>query len=379
MVIAVLGGSPSPEHDVSLASAEAVVRALLGRGREVLPVYLGRTGNWHISPRALKLVKRNGQPVRESLDGCFPKLIESCPGLSIGRACEALKNRRVHLVFPALHGAYGEGGFVQAHLEGVQIPFVGSGSLSSSLAMSKRNTRLVFMGAGLPVARGWHPNPQEALGMTDEAFLQKLEALQLNWPLFLKADHSGSTLGIFKLKNPSEAKGLLALVRKVDPLWMVEEGVQGPEITVGVLGNANSSVLALPPVEIVLRKGDFFDYKSKYDPKAVDEICPAPSLDSILEAKAKELAIRAHQILDCRGFSRTDMILGPKGFILLETNTIPGLTPVSLFPKAGLAGGLSFSNLILKLCQEALRNRGESHVAYSGISKAIKRTEEKGS
>ncbi len=376
MLIAVLGGSPSPEHDVSIASAGAVVKALLEQGFEVLPVYLGRTGFWHISPQVLNGGARERVVFKELGKAFFTNLEDCCPALPIGKACENLKNRKVHLVFPALHGAYGEGGFVQAHLEGLKIPFVGSGSLSSGLAMSKRKTRMVFSGAGLPVARGWHPDPREAVEITDEAFLRKLGSLDFDWPLFLKADHSGSTLGIFKLRNSKEAKGMLAAVRKVDPLWMVEEGVQGPEITVGVLGNADASVLALPPVEIRLRQGDFFDYRSKYDPLAVDEICPAPSLNSHLETQAKDLAIRAHRALNCRGFSRTDMILGPKGFILLETNTIPGLTEVSLFPKAGVAGGFSFSRLILKICKEALKNREENPGMYPEISQKSKVTEE---
>ncbi|GEM_PF-58859 len=360
MVIAVLGGSPSPEHDVSLASAEAVSRAILGLGGAVLPVFVAKTGLWHLGEDLHPSNSAYVLKKADSLKRLFTSLGTSREGLSIGKACEILNSRRIQLVFPALHGAYGEGGFVQAHLEGTGIPFVGSGSLSSGLAMSKRKTRLLFRGADLPVARAWHPKPQEAKEMSENDFLQRLDALDFSWPLFLKADHSGSTLGVYKLRNLEEARGKLNSVRNLDSMWIVEEGIQGTEITVGVLGNPEEAVLALPPVEICLRKGDFFDYQSKYDPNAVHEICPAPSLNPRFEAEAKDLAIRAHQVLDCRGFSRTDMILGPKGFILLETNTIPGLTPVSLFPKAGLAAGFSFPHLIQRLCKDALpRNGGE--------------------
>ncbi len=348
MVIAVLGGSPSPEHDVSLASALAVVEAILKEGGAVLPVYIDREGFWHIGTRSLI----GAQSCR--LIPPFVELEKTTEGYPIGKACRKLKERGVRLAFPALHGSYGEGGFVQAHLEGAQIPFVGSDAISSGLAMSKRKTQMILKGAGFPVARSWHPSPKEAKEMEEKDFLRKLQELGWKWPLFLKADHSGSTLGVYKLRDIQHAKGVLAKVRKVDSLWMIEEGVSGPEITVGVLGNADSSVQALPPVEIRLRHGDFFDYQSKYDPHAVDEICPAPSLDAKAEAMACSLAVRAHRLLNCRGFSRTDMILGAEGLVLLEINTIPGLTPVSLFPKAGLAAGYSFPALIRRLCLEAL-------------------------
>jgi D-alanine-D-alanine ligase len=365
MVIAVLGGSPSPEHDVSLASAIAVVKAILRWGCEVLPVYIDRAGFWHLGNQLLN----PGGPT--PLDQLFVKLESSSIALPIGKACGELKLRRTRLVFPALHGVYGEDGFVQAHLEGAGLDFVGSSSLSSGLAMSKRKTWFIFKGAGLPVAKAWHPEPQEAKRMNQDEFLRRLETLGFSWPLFLKADHSGSTLGVFKLRNIHEAATGLASVRKVDSQWMIEEGVPGPEITVGVIGNADASVVALPPVEIKLKRGDLFDYQSKYDPNAVDEICPAPSLGQELESKAKELAVSAHRILDCRGFSRTDMILGPDGLVLLETNTIPGLTPVSLFPKAGLAAGFSFPSLIHRICLEALPKNRKGLAEYPEEGKSL--------
>lgn len=333
--VAVLGGGASPEHDVSLRSAEAVRRALSARGHHVLQVSIDRRGYWRIH------------------DQLRPPLTALAGLLDFG----------VDVVFPALHGRGGEDGSVQALLDAAGLPYAFSGARASAIGMSKALSRAAFVGAGLPMAKALTPSRAETRGMHADELAVRIAEAGLEYPLFLKEEDSGSSLGVERIEGASELPRALAAVRELGSHWILEEGVEGIEMTVAVLGNAggaaqaaqtNCALLALPPVEIRPKTAQFFDYDAKYDASATDELCPAPSLDARGRAMVEDLACRAHDLLGCRGLSRSDMIWTGERAVLLETNTIPGLTDESLVPKAAAAAGMSFADLAERLLEIAL-------------------------
>ncbi len=349
--IAVLGGGESPEHEISLVSAAEVVRGYLDLGARVLPVYLDREGGFHL------LEERSGPGRFSARD--LAEEGRRRRRLRIGAALDALAGRGVDLVFPALHGPRGEDGFVQTHLEGAGLPYVGSGPLASALGMSKSRSRLVFLGAGLPVARGLVPRAEECRRLTPDEVEAWCREEGLDYPLYLKTDDSGSSLGVHRVRDRESLERALADVRRRGRGWILEEEVRGIECTCAVLGDAGGPLEALPVVEIRPKKKDaFFDYETKYDPQLVEELCPAPSLDAAAERAVRALAVRAHEVLGCRSLSRSDFILSGENPILLETNTMPGLTPQSLLPKAAKAAGLSFTRLLERLAREAFGAAG---------------------
>lgn len=250
------------------------------------------------------------------------------------------------VAFILLHGLYGEDGTMQGFLDLLRIPYQGSGVLGSALAMDKNLAKMLYRSAGLPVAQ-WEMAAREDVDRPDRL----LDSLEL--PLVVKPVRQGSSLGMSIVKEHSQLSAALARAFEHDKDVMVEEFVRGREITVGVIGNADP--VALPLVEIIpSEKYEFFDYEAKYQPGATKEVCPA-QIDEEIRIKAQQYGLAAHKALRLRGYSRTDMIVTEDGELyILETNTIPGMTPTSLFPQAAEAYGLSFSALLDRLIELAL-------------------------
>jgi D-alanine-D-alanine ligase len=255
----------------------------------------------------------------------------------------------IDVAFPALHGRFGEDGTMQGLLDVLGIPYVGSGTLASALAMDKAMAKRVLAFEGLPVPRGI---VLERADHARDAATSVAAALAL-LPAVVKPAGQGSSIGMSMVNEASALPAALDLAFAHDTRVLVEERVRGTELTVGVIGNRE--LQALPVVEI-LSKRDFFDYRAKYDPSLSDEICPA-RIPAAVAAEAQELACRTHRALDCRGLSRTDMILSERGLVILELNTLPGMTINSLLPKAAQAAGLSFAALLERLVQLALEAR----------------------
>jgi D-alanine-D-alanine ligase len=236
-----------------------------------------------------------------------------------------------------MHGRGGEDGSMQGLLDLLEIPYQGSGVLASALAMNKELSKAVYQLAGLqvPAALAFHrhkaPSPQEI-------------AAKLGLPVVIKPVNEGSSIGISKAPTLEALKTGLAAAFALDNRVLVEEFIQGTEVTGGVLGNAK--LQALPLVEIIpTDKYDFFDYEAKYLPGASHEICPA-RLAPEMTKRAQECALIAHQALGCRGYSRTDMMIREQDIYVLETNTIPGMTATSLFPQGAKAAGIEFPDLL---------------------------------
>ncbi len=244
-----------------------------------------------------------------------------------------------------LHGRYGEDGTIQGLLELLDIPYHGSGVLGSAIGINKIQSKRLYEHAGLPIS------PYLVLDRSDAAAQAKiLDGLGL--PVVVKPEHEGSSIGLSIVSESNSLGPALELAGQYDRLVLVEKFIDGIEITGAVLGNMNPE--PLPLVEIIPGKQyDFFTYEAKYEPGATEEICPA-RLSEALTEKAQDYAVRAHQALRCRGYSRTDMIVEDDEAYVLETNTIPGMTATSLYPQAAAAAGISFSELLNKLIELAL-------------------------
>lgn len=261
--------------------------------------------------------------------------------------CKLAKDAaRIDVAFILLHGVHGEDGTVQGFLDLLGIPYQGSGVLGSALAMDKNMAKILYRFNALPVADWEMALPEDIVN--SERLLKTL-----NFPLVVKPIREGSSLGMSVAKTVKELQQGIRLAYEHDSEVMVEQFVTGREITVGVIGN--KELTPLPLIEII--PGEeylFFDYTAKYKEGATSEICPAEVGESVATL-AQEYAVTAHRVLQLQGYSRTDMMLTPDGSLyLLETNTIPGMTPTSLLPQAAAEAGLSFTQLIDKLLQLAL-------------------------
>lgn len=317
--IAVLKGGRTGEHEVSLESAKGIEAALAELGYDVWPIVLGRYGGatWD----------------------------EQEGGGTVGEALCALERRGGLLgAFVAMHGSDGEDGRIQAALDLIGVPYQGSTVAASAVAMDKARSKAVYRGVGLPVAADivFHPG-----AMTDWPAV----AEEIGLPCVLKTAESGSSVGIEIVDTLAqlEARGD-AMLGSGTANVLVESFVAGREFTVAVLESADGTPQALPVIEICPVSARFFDYEAKYTPGATDEICPA-RISEALSEELQRLALEAHNALGCRHYSRTDfMHAGADAVpVLLETNTLPGMTSVSLFPKAAAAAGLDFTALVGRL------------------------------
>ena len=304
MRVALIAGGKSSEREVSLKSGAQVYQAL---NRDKYDI-------------------RRYDPLNE-----LERLVREAPELDVA------------LII--MHGRGGEDGSIQGLLDLMEVPYQGSGVLASALAMNKELSKIIYLQAGLKVPRALVFSQQEAPGP------KEIEG-KLGLPAVIKPINEGSSIGITIARSQKELKEGLAAAFKYDYRVLVEEYIEGPEVTGGVLGNAK--LQALPLVEIVpATTYPFFTYEAKYQPGATTEICPA-RIDPELTAAAQKCAVTAHLALGCRGYSRTDMKIRDGEIYVLETNTIPGMTATSLFPQAAKAAGLEFPALLDKLISLAL-------------------------
>jgi D-alanine-D-alanine ligase len=302
--LALLAGGKSGEREVSLKGAEEVVKALNPEKYEV----------------------RRYDPATD-----LAKLAEEAETLDAA--------------FILLHGPFGEDGTVQGFLDLLGLPYQGSGVLGSALAMDKNLAKVLYRNSGLKV-------PEWYMASKDDIDNPSIILGELGLPLVIKPASQGSSLGMTIARSENEiAEGLIKAFA-IDHQVMVEEFIEGREITGGVLGNDELS--ALPIVEIIPgEQFEFFDYEAKYQPGASQEICPA-ELDDPMTIRAQQYALTAHRALQLRGYSRTDMIISGDDIYVLETNTIPGMTPTSLLPQGAAAAGLHFAALLDRLIDLAM-------------------------
>lgn len=251
--------------------------------------------------------------------------------------------RDADVLFLSVHGGLGEGGTLQAVLDLIGVPYTGSGSLGSALAMDKDLSKRLFRDAGVPVP-AWFMAPVSPEDVTTA----------LGWPVIVKPSRGGSTVGLTLVKHAKGIDEALALAARYDRAVMVEQFIPGRELTVGILGD-----VPLPVGEIIPRH-ELFDYECKYTPGMSEEIFPA-RLDTSVARQLQELALAAHRALKLGGYSRIDFRLSPENDIFcLEANTLPGMTRTSLLPQAARAAGIDFPQLCERLCQLAWKPEGRS-------------------
>ena len=298
--IAVLMGGLSAEREISLKTGRAVLNALLENGCDAVAVDVGRD---------------------------LPEQL---------RAVEA------ELAFICLHGRYGEDGTVQGLLEMMQIPYTGSGVMSSSMAMDKVVTKQILL---------YHEisTPGFMVYRTGDDLAAVLRRCR-HFPLVVKPAREGSTIGISIVYNKAELEAGLAEAMKHDDLILIEDFIQGDEVTVSVLNGQ-----ALPIIKIVPKSG-FYDYASKYTPGQTEYLLPAP-LEAVLYSCLQDVSIAACRALSCRGAARVDFMVREREFFCLEINTIPGMTETSLLPKAAAEAGVTFNDLVMQILEDVGLNK----------------------
>ncbi len=257
---------------------------------------------------------------------------------------------KIDVAFIALHGKGGEDGTIQGFLELLDIPYTGSGIRASANAIDKIATKEIYR--------------QNKISTPDDILLDRKVGFEIDkiikkikLPCVVKAAREGSSLGVFLPKNRLELTRAIREARKYDSHIIVEKMIKGREFTVATIGNKDKNIEAFPVIEIV-PKTEWFDYETKYDANAVDEICPA-QINNTLAARMQNLAIRVHKALGCRGAARTDILYDSKTkkIYAIETNTIPGMTATSLLPKTAKVAGYKFPNLLDKLIRLSLENK----------------------
>jgi D-alanine-D-alanine ligase len=306
--IAVIMGGKSSEHEISILSGKQIVNNLDKNKYEILPVVISKDGIWDLT---LDSLIKNG----------------------------------VDVIFIALHGPYGEDGSIQGMFKVANIPYTGSGVLASALGMDKIKFRMMMKEVKIPIPKYIVVNKNEKI--------KSLKSLG-EFPYFVKPYDQGSSVGASIAKNRNELTISLKNAFKYSDIVIIDEFIKGRELTCSILGNSNP--IALPVLEIIPKKGEFFDYKSKYVKGGSDEIVPIDISDNLIE-KIKSTSIDVYKTMGCRGFARVDLLLKNNNLYVLEINTIPGLTQMSLFPKSARAFGLTYSKLLDKIIKLALEKK----------------------
>lgn len=345
--IGVIFGGRSVEHEVSLVSAASVINALDKEKYEVVPIGIASTGQWLSSNETLRLLKEK-QPVeleQEQLLIPDPRK-QSLVAINNGSVGKALD-----VIFPVIHGRYGEDGTLQGLLELADLPYVGPGVLGSAVGMDKVIQKELLIQAKIPTAPSIWFTIEEYEAM-HKKIIAEVER-KLKYPFFIKPSNSGSSIGINKAHNRKELLGYIDIAAQFDRKILVEQGINNArEIECGVLGN-NQPIASIPG-EIV-PSNEFYDYDAKYVDEKSNAIIPA-KLPSAVIKKIKHYALMAFRTLDCAGMARVDFLITKKTnrIYLNEINTIPGFTSISMYTKLWQASGLSYPALLDKLIQLAI-------------------------
>ncbi|MFD6247778.1 D-alanine--D-alanine ligase family protein [Streptomyces roseolus] len=360
--VAVVFGGRSSEHAISVVTAGAVLKAIDRTKYDVLPIGITREGRWALTadaPERMAIAERSLPDVAQLAESATGGVVLPVDPASRevvlhepGSLPQALGE--VDVVFPVLHGPYGEDGTLQGLLELSGIPYVGAGVLASAVGQDKEYMKRVFVSYGLPVGpyevirpREWDRNPAEARKKIVEF------AADHGWPLFVKPARGGSSVGITKVDDLSGLDEAVEEARRYDPKIIVEALLRGREIECGVLefedGPRASVPAEIPPVT----DHDFYDFEAKYIDSA-SGLVPAPIGDEAT-AEVQRLAVAAYEAVSCEGLVRADFFLTEDGdFVINEINTMPGFTPISMYPRMWQESGVSYPELVDRLIQAAL-------------------------
>ena len=348
--MAVLFGGRSTEHAISCVSAGSVLAAVDRDRYDVLPIGITPDGRWVLAPDDPETLAIHGRHL-PSVDPTGTALV--LPGDPTVKGLVVLEPGdvphelgTVDVVFPLLHGPYGEDGTLQGLLELAGVPYVGSGVFASAVAMDKHHMKQLLLAAGLPVP----PYVLVRSGRPVPATVQ-----DLGLPVFVKPARGGSSIGITKVNNSSELNDALAEAHRHDPKALVEQAIAGREIECGVLAGVEGMPEASTPAEIRVTGGQsFYDFEAKYLSDATEFDIP-PALPSSVLEQVRRLAVEAFTALGCEGLARVDFFVTGETVLVNELNTMPGFTPASMFPRMWAASGVSYADLVSRLIDDALR------------------------
>ncbi len=346
--VGVMFGGQSGEHAVSLASAESIMQAIDRQKYEVIPIGITQTGEWLIREDAHQQLTR---ALAEPVD--LPTSTSSVGEVGsdrLKRRFSTMNLPDVDVLFPVLHGTFGEDGTMQGLFELLDMPYVGCGVMASAVCMDKAICKDVFRAHGLPIVlhqtilrQAWQANPDQILTDCEAA---------LPYPMFTKPANLGSSVGIRKVNNQAELRAGLDEAARYDRKLIVEQGLEAREIEVSVLGNDDP--IASVPGEVIPSRA-FYSYAAKYIDNRSDIIIPADLSPEYVEFVQK-LAVMAFQALDCAGLARCDFLLekGTGELFINELNTMPGFTAISMYPKLWAASGLTYPDLLDRLLTLAI-------------------------
>jgi D-alanine-D-alanine ligase len=323
--VAVLMGGRSSEHDISLASAQSVIEALDPARYETVTVEIGRDGRWELGSASRAELERDGRSAAETLPVPTSRVPETLAGVDV--------------VFPVLHGPFGEDGTVQGLLELADVPYVGAGVTASALCMDKDLFKAVLRDKGIPVTQS------VTLLRTQDGFENPF-----GFPVFVKPARLGSSVGISKARTEDELRAGIELAFQHDEKVLVEEFVNGVEVECSVLGNEQP--IASIPGEIEAN-ADWYDFSAKYDEGGMELVIP-PRIAEEAIARVQEVSVEAFRVTDCEGMARADCFVRDDGEVLVnELNTIPGFTATSVYAKLFEASGIPYEELLERLVQLA--------------------------
>lgn len=352
--VALLFGGPSSEHEISCATAAGVMGAIDRSKYNLIPVGITKSGEWVLAEDdSSKWALRKGnlasvEPNGTSVEFGYGRELVATDASGVRSSLGI-----IDVVFPVLHGPYGEDGTLQRELEAVGVAYVGNGVSASERGMDKELSKEAFLTAGVPATPhvvikkvDWLDDPESALEK-----VRKLGPL----PLFVKPARAGSSKGVSKVKDMAEFSAAVQMAFKEDDKLVVECGVVGREVEVAVLqGRGATAPRVSVAGEIIVTGRDFYDFDAKYqDEDSVQLVIPAKITDTELQ-EMQRLAAKAFNALGCEGLARADFFLTKTGFLINEINTMPGFTPLSMFPSLWQASGIEYPDLIDELIQLAL-------------------------
>jgi len=363
--VGLIFGGRSGEHEVSFCSASSIIKAIDKDKYTVVPIGITKEGRW-ISPQDSELALQSGKIEGKNtvilLNDSFSKslvCIDNNQRLNKSSALEKLD-----VIFPVLHGPYGEDGTVQGLLELANIPYVGAGVAASAISMDKDLMKIIFQQKGLPILKWmtikrkeWQKDKEKILSLVQDDF---------EYPLFVKPTNLGSSVGITKVHKKEELERAIDLAASYDRKILIEEGLEEVrEIECGVLGNDEPRASVVGEVKPA---GEFYDYDSKYIDEETQLIVPADLPDGV-SREIQQIALRAFKAVDAAGMARVDFFVSKKEnkIYLSEINTIPGFTSVSMYPRLWEASGISYPELIDQLIQLALerhQDKKQNKISY---------------
>jgi D-alanine-D-alanine ligase len=355
--VLVLFGGRSSEHAISCISAGSILSAIDTGTYTPIPVGITRDGDWfHYTgdPASLALADGRLPEVDAVGDRVHLSLSPGRRGVWLEEPGGGRRWQSVDVVFPVLHGPYGEDGAIQGALEVAGLPYVGSGVFASAACMDKGHTKRLLESAGIPAGR-WHAFHHRDWGQQEH--VAAVEAL--GWPLFVKPARAGSSVGVSKVHDEHALKEAIDTAGGHDPHLVVEASVEAAlEIECGVLVGPDGVPRASTCAQIVVREGhDFYDFDAKYLDDSVDLVVPAAIADDVA-ARIRALAVSAFRAMDCEGLARVDFFVAADGSVCVnEINTMPGFTPISMYPQMWAESGVDYPELIDTLIREALHRR----------------------